>query len=89
MNLFQAFKMSCRDATYLHGKQKEGKLSFTEAIGLKIHLLYCSLCRLFFKQLDELEERTHIFSHSNEPVNTLDAAAKEKMKQALQEELKK
>ena len=35
----QTFKMSCRDATYLHGKQKEGKLSFTEALGLKICFL--------------------------------------------------
>lgn len=89
MNLLQAFKMSCRDATYLHGKQKEGKLSFTEALGLKIHLLLCSLCRLFFKQLDKLEEQAHIFSHTHESNATLDMATKEKMKQALQEELKK
>lgn len=81
--------MSCRDTTYLHGKQKEGKLSFTETLGLKIHLLYCRLCRLFFKQLDELEEHTHLFSHSHEPNAPLNAASKEKMRKALQEELKK
>jgi len=89
MNLFQAFKMTCRDATYLHGKKKEGKLSFTENLGLKIHLLYCSLCRLFFTQLDELEKHAHIFSHSGKTNSTLDKAAKEKMQQALTDEMKK
>jgi len=89
MNLFQAFKMSCRDATYLHGKQKEGKLPFTEAVGLKIHLLYCSLCRLFFKQLDKLEEQAHIFSHNDQSTSTLNSASKEKMQRALTDELKK
>lgn len=89
MNLFQAVKMSCREATYLHGKEKEGKLSFSESLGLKIHLMYCSLCRLFFNQLDELEEHAHIFSHSHQSNTTLDNAIKEKMSIALQEELKK
>lgn len=89
MNLFQAFKMSCRDAAYLHGKQKEGKLSFSETLGLKAHLFYCSLCRLFFTQLDQLEKHTHYYSHSDNPSSTLDATAKEKMQQALAEEMKK
>jgi len=89
MNLFQAFKMSCRDATYLHGKEKEGKLSFSESLGLKVHLLYCNLCRLFFTQLDELEKHAHHYSHSDKTSSTLDATAKEKMQHALDEEMKK
>lgn len=89
MNLFEALKMTCKDASYLHEKRKEGKLSLTEMIGLRVHLLYCSLCRLFFKQLDTLEEYTHHFSQSDKPVTTLDTATKEKMKHALAEELRK
>ena len=89
MNLFEALKMTCNDASYLHEKKKAGKLSFTEMFGLKIHLLYCSLCRMFFKQLDELEKHTHRFSQSEKTIASLDASSKEKMKQAFEQELKK
>lgn len=89
MNLFQALKITCKDASYLHEKMKEGKLSFTEKLGLKIHLLYCRLCRIFFKQLDELEKHTHRFSQSEKTIASLDAYAKTKMKQAFEQELKK
>lgn len=89
MHLFEALKMTCKDASYLHGKKKEGNLSFTEMLGLKIHLLYCSLCRLFFKQLDELEKQTHRFSQSEKTIASLDSSSKEKMKQAVEQELKK
>lgn len=81
--------MSCRDATYLHGKQKEGKLTFAERLGLNFHLLYCSICRLFFKQLDSLEEHTHAFAHTGKAIAPLSETAKVKMKEALQKELGK
>ncbi len=89
MNLFEALKMTCKDACYLHEKKKEGKLSFTEMLGLKLHLLYCGLCRMFFKQLNELEKHTQRFSHSEKTIASLDASSKEKMKQSFQHELKK
>lgn len=89
MSLFEALKMNCKGATYLHEKEKEDKLSFTEILGLRIHLAYCSLCRLFFKQLDELEKRTHKLSQSEQTDFPLNAEAKEKMKQAFEQELKK
>ncbi len=89
MNLLEALKMTCKDASYLHEKKKEGKLSFTETIGLRVHLLYCSLCRLFFKQLDTLGEYTHRFSQSDKTMTPLDSSTKERMKQSLAEELRK
>ena len=89
MAFFDIFKTTCRDATYFHGKKEEGKLSFTEMIGMRIHLLYCGLCRLFFTQMDELEKQTHDISQSEKVGSSLDASAKAKMKQALEEEMKK
>lgn len=87
MGLLSAFKMSCKQATYLHEKKKEGKITFTETIGLKIHLLYCSLCRMFFKQIDELEKHSHHMAATNNPANRLNDTAREKMKQALQQQI--
>lgn len=89
MNLFQALKMTCKDASFLHEKMREGKLSFAELLGLRLHLLYCRLCRMFFKQLDELEKHTHRFSQSEKTNASLAASSKEKMKQAFEHELKK
>ncbi|MCX6199372.1 MAG: hypothetical protein NTY88_09150 [Bacteroidetes bacterium] len=89
MNLFEALKMTCKDASYLHEKKKEGNLSFTEMIGLKLHLLYCGLCRMFFKQLDELEKHTQRFAQSEKTIASLDATSKEKMKKAFEQQLKK
>lgn len=42
--------ITCKKATYLISKKEEGKLLFTEKIQLHLHLLMCSLCRLFEKQ---------------------------------------
>jgi hypothetical protein len=89
MGLFDTFKMTCRDVTYLHEKKKEGKLSFGEMIGMRLHLLYCGLCRLFFKQLDGLEKQSYHLSHSDKISSSLDTAAKEKMRQRLADELRK
>lgn len=89
MGLFDTFRMTCRDVTFLHEKKKEGKLSFSEALGLKIHLLYCGLCRLFFKQMDDLEKQTSDLCKTEKVISTLDTSTKEKMQQALIDEMKK
>ncbi len=89
MNLFETFIISCKQATYLHTKKVEGKLSFAEKVGLKLHLLYCRICRLFFKQIDELEKHVHHCSHSNDIITPLDAAVKEKMQRTFANEMKK
>lgn len=89
MGFLNSLFVSCREATFLHTKQQEGKLTFGEAAGLKVHLLYCSLCRLFFKQLDTIEECAHAYSHSENTGATLDETAKGKMAEKIAQELKK
>jgi hypothetical protein len=89
MGFFDTFKMTCRDVTYLHEKKREGKLSFAEMIGMRLHLLYCKLCRLFFKQLDGLEKQSYHLSHTDKISSPLDNSAKDKMRQALADEMKK
>ncbi len=89
MNLLEIFIISCKQATYLHTKKGEDKLSYAENLGLKLHLLSCSICRLFFKQIDELEKHAHHSSHKDNVTATLDPATKEKMQGALADEMKK
>jgi hypothetical protein len=57
MSFFDKIWIGCKQATYLNEKKKEGKLSSAEGLGLWIHLLYCSFCKLFFRQMEFLERR--------------------------------
>jgi hypothetical protein len=58
MNLLNIISMSCRQATYLHEKKKQGSITTTEQIGLWWHLIKCRFCAFFYKQLDHLEDST-------------------------------
>lgn len=80
MNFLEILKMNCRQATCLHSKQQEDKLNFAEKLGLKIHLAYCSLCRLFFAQLDSVEKQTQQLSRSEKISAPLSDTEKERIK---------
>ena len=86
MNIIQALKMSCRDATYLHEKKREGKLTMSESMGLWFHLLYCKFCALFFKQIEKLETSSVQLS---EKEFILRPERKAKLESDFKEELKK
>lgn len=61
MILIDKIAISCKQATYLHEKRKEGKLDNTERFGLWLHLLYCKFCRLFIRQVEQIESVTRGF----------------------------
>ena len=61
MILIDKIMISCKQATYLHEKKKEGKLDLAERFGLWVHLLYCKFCNLFIKQVEQLESAARKF----------------------------
>lgn len=78
--------INCKQATYLHEQKKEGKLSIAERFGLWLHLLYCSICRLFVTQVEEVEKACGKVA-SNGDVR-MSGTAKEKIQQHLMNEMK-
>ncbi|MFN8286838.1 MAG: hypothetical protein U0V74_08815 [Chitinophagales bacterium] len=71
MNFISALKMNCRQATFLHQKKKEGKLSAMESFGLWWHTsIVCSFCRLFLKQIDFLTSSSQRVSVKQPPLNS-------------------
>ena len=50
MNELKKIQYNCRKATFLIEKRMIGKITFREAIELRIHLAGCSVCRLFERQ---------------------------------------
>lgn len=85
MNLIEAIRMNCRQATYLHEKKKEGKATRSERLGLWFHLLYCKFCNLFFRQVSQLEKAS---KNLGEASATLNPSAKATIQKSLEEEMK-
>ena len=88
MILIDKILISCRQATYLHEKKKEGKLDAAERFGLWVHLLYCKFCRLFIKQVEQLETSARRLN-SNGPAFHLSSDRKAELKKAFDEKLRK
>lgn len=53
---YKWYEFGCKDATYLTTKEKYTDLSISEKGLLKFHLLTCSGCRKFVKQIKLIEE---------------------------------
>jgi hypothetical protein len=89
MGLVDALKMTCKDATYLHEKKKEGKMLMAERIGLSFHLLICKFCRLFFRQMKQIEKSSAYYSVFSEKHQAMDSGRKEVLQKNLNRELGK
>ena len=46
--------LSCRDIVAMATEHAEGQLPFGLRLRVRLHLLLCAACRLFYVQLDEL-----------------------------------
>jgi hypothetical protein len=87
MSLLDPLKITCRQATYLHTKSREGKLTLSERIGLTFHLTICKLCKRFFEQMDILERSSHKLSDFSEKRFTLSTHEKNKLQMNFNEKL--
>jgi hypothetical protein len=86
MNLYQALKMSCKDATYLHEKKKDGKITTPERLGLWWHLVICKFCSFFIKQTDYLEKMSHKFSANAEERINLTIEQKDRLQKGFEKQ---
>jgi len=48
--------LSCKEASELMSQGQERKLSWTEKLGLKLHLAMCTGCSRFARQLEFLQQ---------------------------------
>jgi hypothetical protein len=81
---------NCKQATFLIEKKSIKRLSFREAIELRIHLCGCSFCRLFSRQSSAINEMVQeLFRNSMQADVKLDDAYKKKLQDRIEEELNK
>ncbi len=81
--------LSCKDTTELLSRAQDERLSFTERMGVRIHLLMCHLCRGYEKQLRFIRKATESLaqgsSHDDEAATSLSPEARERVKDALRQ----
>ncbi|BAU52210.1 hypothetical protein MgSA37_00360 [Mucilaginibacter gotjawali] len=81
---------NCKQATYLIEKKSIKRLSFREAIELRIHLFGCSFCRIFQKQSHIINKLVkELFKSAMQAKPGLDDSFKKELQEKIEEELKK
>ena len=81
---------NCKQATFLIEKKAIEKLSFREAVQLRIHLLGCSFCRLYKKQSRVINEMVHeLFRTSMHSGYKLHDDFKKELRERIEDELNK
>jgi len=89
MGVIKRIQYNCRHATYLIEKRQETSLTLKERVQLFIHLMGCSVCRLFQQQSRTISRALqHLFQRSAEQTHTLDETVKREMQEKINERLK-
>ncbi len=48
--------LTCKEASVLATKAMDGKLTFRERSGLRLHIMMCGLCRRYVRDMKRLRE---------------------------------
>jgi len=83
--------MNCQTATLLVEKKRDGKLTWSERMGLWMHTAYCSICALFFKQAEILDGSAKAYAQkidTEQKSYKLNPDSKARMEEALGRELR-
>lgn len=75
---------SCRDVSRLQSVADVRPLSFARRLGLRLHLLVCSWCRRYGRQMSFLRNQVRDIPEAPAPMPVLSEQARERVKRALQ-----
>jgi hypothetical protein len=90
MSYLKKIIYNCNQATFLIEKRATGKITFMEAIELRIHLYGCSFCRIYRKQSRVINEMVQeLFRSSTQSGLKLDEDFKKELQDRIEAELNK
>jgi len=88
MGYLRKIQYNCKQATFLIEKKMIRRLTFREAIELRIHLAGCSVCVLYGKQSRVINQMVQeLFRSSIKPEIRLDDNFKKELQDRIEEEL--
>ncbi|MEO6915686.1 MAG: hypothetical protein ABI151_08595 [Chitinophagaceae bacterium] len=83
-------KTNCRRATMIIEKKEWGSIGLLQNLELAVHLSWCRDCKIYKVQSQQLSQLIREFIlHSTPDVSTLDKSAKDRLRQRIDDELKK
>jgi hypothetical protein len=85
---FHSLLPTCRDVARLQSESLDHSLSFPKRLGMRVHLLVCSWCRRYGKQIHFLQQavREHPDELTQSHPHVLSPEARERLKRALREQ---
>ena len=90
MSYLKKIQYNCEKATFLIEKKLISRITFREQIQLRIHLLGCSVCRIYQKQTGKINEMVRQLFHNAENADIhLDENFKKDLQDRIEEELNK
>ena len=90
MGYIRDVQYNCKQATFLIEKRMIRRLTFREAIELRIHLAGCSVCVLYDKQSKAINQMVKRLLNPNEKQEIrLDDNFKHDLQERIEEELNK
>jgi hypothetical protein len=90
MSQLKRIQYNCKKATFLIEKKMLGRITFREYIELRIHLLGCSVCRIYGKQSRIINDMVRqLFKSSMPGESKLDESFKKELQERIEIELNK
>jgi hypothetical protein len=90
MSQLKKIQYNCKKATFLIEKKMLSRITFREQIELRIHLLGCSVCRIYGKQSSIINDMVHQLFRSSMPGEVkLDDSFKKELQERIEIELNK
>ncbi|WP_461450724.1 hypothetical protein [Mucilaginibacter sp.] len=90
MSQLKKIQYNCKQATFLIEKKLLTRITFREHIELRIHLMGCSVCRLYGKQTRVIGEMVQQLFKSSQPGEVkLDDSFKKELQERIETELNK
>lgn len=90
MSYLKKVQYNCKKATFLIEKKMAAHITFREHIELRIHLMGCSVCRLYGKQSRIINQMVQQLWQSSMPNEIrLDDNFKKELQERIEEELNK
>ena len=79
--------LTCKEVSKLVSESLEHPLPFRQRMGVRLHLMMCSMCRVYQKQTLQLREALRTYAR-REPSEHLSKEARQRIKNALKTEEK-
>ena len=90
MSALRKIQYNCKKATFLIEKRLIDRITFLEAIELRIHLAGCSVCKIFDKQSRMINTMVKQFFNDSTPVEIrLDDVYKKVLHNLIEDKLNK